>query len=58
VNTDSQTFLKNLYLRYVAGSHYYDVTAGGTSKFSCGPGYDLVTGVGTPRGVGSFGPNP
>jgi subtilase family serine protease len=58
VNTDSQTFLKGLYLRYVAGAHYYDVTSGVAGRNAAGPGYDLVTGVGTPRGVTSFGPYP
>jgi hypothetical protein len=30
------------------GSAFYDVTAGGNGHFQAGPGYDLVTGLGTP----------
>jgi len=29
-------------------NYFFDVTSGGNSKFSAGPGYDMVTGLGTP----------
>jgi hypothetical protein len=31
------------------GAYYHDVTSGGNSKYSAGAGYDLVTGLGTPK---------
>src|SRR5262249_1312235 len=27
---------------------YHDITSGSNGAYSCGPGYDLVTGIGTP----------
>jgi hypothetical protein len=32
----------------VSGSAFHDVTAGGNAGYSAGPGYDLVTGLGSP----------
>ena len=29
--------------------YFNDVTRGGSGRYSAGPGYDLVTGLGTPR---------
>jgi hypothetical protein len=33
---------------------FYDVTSGGNSVATAGPGYDMVTGMGTPRRADLF----
>src|SRR5437588_12322190 len=32
-----------------AGLYYRDIVSGANGKYSAGPGYDLVTGMGTPH---------
>ena len=46
-------FLTELYGE-LGTSDLYDVTSGSNGGFSCKVGYDLVTGVGTPRGLGGM----
>ncbi|MES1213311.1 MAG: dockerin type I domain-containing protein [Singulisphaera sp.] len=44
--------LNSLYSIYGSGNYQYafhDITSGGNASYSAGPGYDLVTGLGTPR---------
>jgi len=33
-------------------SAFHDITSGSNNKYSAGPGYDLVTGWGSPNGTG------
>ena len=49
--TSTQT-LTDLYATYGNGNYQYafhDITSGSNSSYSAGPGYDLVTGLGSPR---------
>ena len=46
LNGSSQT-LPAIYA--IPSADFHDVTTGGNSGFNAGPGYDLVTGLGTPR---------
>ena len=44
--------LADLYAMYGNGNYQYafhDITSGSNSSYSAGPGYDLVTGLGSPR---------
>jgi subtilase family serine protease len=43
--------LPALYTLFAAspGQYFHDITTGANGKYAAGPGYDLVTGLGTPR---------
>ncbi len=47
---DSQLQLSWIY-GLLGSSNYYDVVSGSAGSFKAGPGWDFVTGVGTPRGL-------
>ncbi|MBS1718374.1 MAG: S53 family peptidase [Armatimonadetes bacterium] len=38
----------------IGSGNFNDITTGASGSLSAGPGYDLVTGVGTPNGLGGF----
>lgn len=48
---DSYDFLTNLYAATSSGynTDYHDITSGSNGDYSAQPGYDLVTGIGTPK---------
>ncbi len=39
---------------HLGTSAFFDVTSGSAGSFSCLPGWDFVTGVGSPRGTAAF----
>ena len=47
-NTSSNQTQTQTYLYALAANDYHDVTSGSNGGFSCGTGYDEVTGIGTP----------
>ncbi len=44
----TQTFLYDLYKSSSYSTYFHDITSGNNGGFSAGPGYDEVTGIGSP----------
>jgi subtilase family serine protease len=44
----------NLIYSQLGSTNYRDITSGTAGSFSCAPGWDYVTGVGTPQGLGGL----
>jgi subtilase family serine protease len=48
---NSQAELSTIYGNYTNKSDFRDILTGSAGSFSCGPGYDFVTGVGSNQGL-------
>jgi kumamolisin len=44
--------LTTMYTNRTNAADFFDITAGSAGPYSAGPGWDYVTGIGSPRGPG------